>query len=440
MDRRAWYGLALLGAAAAAAPSIAMWAFTVDDALIPIRYARHLAAGEGYRWNVGGPVTDGVTPLPWTFLLALLGPREPLDALALVKAFGIALWTITGALLGPALGASRWTIVALAVLALAFPLGAWAASGMETPIAMALTTFAAILFNERPRASAACAGAAAMFRPELVVWAGILSGGLARRSRLAIPLAIGPFFLVAVVRTIAFGRPAPLATLAKPSDATHGLAYAIGAGVIVLTPILAIAPLALRRSSRRAQMLALAAIGHALAIVAVGGDWMPYGRLWVPIAASLLFVFVETASHAAIARVVLAVSAGITFAVTLAGQGRHVLTDRRNLVLMARPHLRDAHIVAALDIGWLSAATDAAIVDLAGLTDPSIAVLSGGHTSKAVDLSMLLERDVDALLVYTPMRQVEARIVRADGFEKWFAKRANLPLGEHGVYTLYRRR
>jgi hypothetical protein len=438
MDRRAWYGL--LGAAAGLAPSIAMWGFTVDDALIPIRFARHLVTGAGYRWNVGGPVTDGVTPLPWPFLIALLGDRDPLGALTFVKAFGVALWTITAALLGRALRASGWTAAALCVLALAFPLGAWAASGMETPIAMALATFAAILFDERPRGAAACAGIAAIFRPELVVWAAVLGAGSARRSRLAIPLSIGPFLVVAAVRAIVFGRPAPLATLAKPSDATHGLAYVIGAGVIVLTPILAFAPIAIVRASPRAKTLALAALAHALAIVAVGGDWMPYGRLWAPIAPSLLFVFVETASRVAMARAVLALGAGIAFAATRAEQGRHVLEDRNDLVVASRPHLRDAHTIAALDIGWVSAATDARIVDLAGLTDPSIAVLSGGHTSKAVDLSMLLERDVDALLVYAPMRQVELRIVRAEGFEKWFTKSAELPLGAHGVYTLYRRR
>ena len=32
-----------------------MWGFTVDDALISVRYARHLAAGVGWRFNAGGP-------------------------------------------------------------------------------------------------------------------------------------------------------------------------------------------------------------------------------------------------------------------------------------------------------------------------------------------------------------------------------------------------
>jgi len=440
MDRRAWYGLAFFGAACALVPSLAMWGFTVDDAFIPLRYARHLAGGVGYRWNVGGPSTDGVTPLPWAFLLAALGERDAVEALLFVKGAGVALWTLTGARLGPALGHGPRTWLGLGVLALAFPLGAWAASGMETPVALSLATFAAILFADRPRASAACAGAAAIFRPELVVWAGVVGAGAFRRSRLAALFAVAPFAVVAVARTLAFGRPAPLATLAKPSDLAHGISYAFGAALVVGTPILAFAPAAIARASVRAKTFAVAALAHALVIVAVGGDWMPYGRLWVPVAPTLLFVFVETTPKLAVVRAVVASAMAVAFASTIGVAGRGVLTDRRALVEAARPHLRDARVVAALDIGWVSAATAATIVDLAGLTDPSIAVLRGGHTSKAVDLGMLLDRGVDTLLVYTPTRQVEARLVGAERFDTWFRKDVVLPLGTHGTYTLFRRR
>ncbi len=61
-----------LGALAALVPALWMWGFTVDDALIAIRYARHLNAGIGWRFNAHGPSTDGVTPLPWPALLAPL--------------------------------------------------------------------------------------------------------------------------------------------------------------------------------------------------------------------------------------------------------------------------------------------------------------------------------------------------------------------------------
>jgi hypothetical protein len=116
--------------------------------------------------------------------------------------------------------------------------------------------------------------------------------------------------------------------------------------------------------------------------------------------------------------------------------GRHVTADREALVRAARPVLADAHVVAALDVGWVSATTDASIVDLAGLTDDAIAALPGGHTSKRVDLGMLLDRGVDALVVYAQPRVVEQRLLRAEPFASRFERTADLPLG----YAVYRRR
>jgi hypothetical protein len=111
--------------------------------------------------------------------------------------------------------------------------------------------------------------------------------------------------------------------------------------------------------------------------------------------------------------------------------------------------------VAALDVGWVGAATEADIVDLAGVTDPSIAALPGGHTSKRIDARLLLERDTDALLLYMPQglpeggttawregtygRVVEARLAADDVTARHFTDVAFLPLGSHGAgYILLR--
>ena len=72
----------------------------------------------------------------------------------------------------------------------------------------------------------------------------------ARRTRdaaLAAALAAAPFLLCAAVRLAVFGRPAPLAVLAKPSDLAHGAIYVGAATLVVLTPLLVAAPLALVR-------------------------------------------------------------------------------------------------------------------------------------------------------------------------------------------------
>ncbi len=461
----AWYrrALALAGAICALVPALAMWGFTVDDALISLRYAHHIASGAGYRFDAHGPPTDGVTPLPWAPLVVpLTSGADLVSALERVKAVGVVVWTVAGAALGHALsrragGERTATIhagIGLVVVALAFPIGAWAASGMETGAATALATFAAVSFD-RPRRAAIFAGLAATFRPELVVWSVTLASGAAiadrgpgraRRAATTAAIAFAPFALCAVVRLTVFGRAAPLAVLAKPSDLAHGVLYAAAASLVVLLPLLAFAPVALRRASPLAKTIATAALVHVLVVVAVGGDWMPYARLLVPVAPSLALVFVDLGrvAHPAstIGRALVAIVLGVVIALRAAPAGRHVHEARKHLIAEARPVLADAKVIAALDIGWVGAATDATIIDLAGLTDPAIAVLPGGHTSKAVDLGMLLDRNVDTIVVYGEPRIVEQRLLRTPLFREKFDAVATLSFGSQRLqrYDVYRRR
>jgi hypothetical protein len=462
MAMGAWYvrALALCGAIGALVPALAMWGFTVDDALIPLRYAQHLAYGAGYRFNLHGPPTDGVTPLPWALLLVpvvRLAKGDLVSALELVKALGVVATTASGAALGRFVAIRAGdrlaqAAAALVVVAIAYPVGAWAASGMETGIATALATLAVVSF-ERPYRAAALAGIVATLRPELVVWSLVLGAGaaLAKRSSpraLAVisALALGPFVACAVVRLGVFGRPAPLALLAKPSDAAHGLVYAGAASVVVLTPLLALAPRGLLGASALARTLVLAAIAHVVVVVAVGGDWMPYARLMVPIAPGLALVHVElsrTSTRACTLRAVAAIALGIVLAISAAPAGRHVWADRKELIARTRPLLADARTIAALDVGWVGAVSDVHVVDLAGLTDPVIASLPGGHTSKLVDIGMLLDRGVDSVVVYhdpaSPMRVVEARITRSPLFAERFVHVADVPLGARGAsYAIWR--
>jgi hypothetical protein len=78
---------------------------------------------------------------------------------------------------------------------------------------------------------------------------------------------------------------------------------------------------------------------------------------------------------------------------------RHVLAQRLALIEEVRPALSGAHRVAALDVGWVGAAVDADIVDLAGVTDESIARQPGGHTSKRIPPLLFAGRNVDAAVL-----------------------------------------
>jgi len=81
-------------------------------------------------------------------------------------------------------------------------------------------------------------------------------------------------------------------------------------------------------------------------------------------------------------------------------------------------------------VGWVGAAFPGTVVDLAGVTDETIAKLPGGHTSKKVTPAMLEHRGVDTLVLLTDgpppdgrpapalvySRTVEARLGRSEEF------------------------
>ncbi len=457
----------LLGAVAvalgAAVAMFAMRGFVVDDAWIPVRYARHLADGFGYRFNIDGAVSDGVTPLPYAVVLSAVARGASAEVvLERARWLGALAWLGAAFALGHAImmtaaRASDRMIAGIAV-AVSVPIAAHAVTGLETPLATAAVTLAACSFAQ-PWRVAILGGFAAMLRPELVPWAVTASFGASlvtrRRERAvadAIPrsvamaaLALAPFAATVVVRMAIFGRPLPLSVMAKPSDLAHGFTYACAAVLAAITPVLAFAPLALRRAGGRGVVLALAGVAHVFAMIAVGGDWMPYARLVVPIAPSLVLVSLDAArGSSTAARAARALAAGGLAAYLLvfaAPEGRHIASDRRALAHSAKPLLAQAKSIAALDIGWPSSIFEGTIVDLAGLTDASIAVLPGGHTSKRVDPSMLFDRNPDVLLFYAKahsiddavyVRAVEARLAGADLVRSRYEPRAFLPLGATG--------
>jgi hypothetical protein len=451
---------AALGVAAALVPALFMWGFTVDDALIPVRYARHLMAGEGYRFNVGGPVTDGVTPLPWAPLLAPLARGEALDVLARAKCIDLGAWLVGAAAWGAAVaGASAraWQkAVAFACLALSVPVAAHAVSGLETGVATSLATCGAVLGARRPYAAAALAGLAAAFRPEMAPWAVILASGLARaadgralRVAGAAAIALAPFAACALLRLALFGQLAPLAVQAKPGLLEEGARYALASVLVSGGPILALSPLALRRAPAAAA-IAVAGFVQFVVIAAVGGDWMAYARLAAPVVPSLLLAAVQAAPAGMpfAVRAALALTLEGYYALAQAPAGRRVMADRAALAAAARPLFADARRIASLDVGWPSAASEAAIVDLAGVTDPEVAALPGGHTSKRVDPAFLLTRQPDVLLLLA-RRGVDAthldewgraeyrgiaeqRLARSEVIERAFSPRAFLSLGVRG--------
>jgi len=486
--------LPVLAGGLAAAVTFANRGFVVDDAYIPLAYARTLATGGGYRFSPGGPIADGVTPLPWAPLLVPVVAACQGDlnrALGVVRVLGALAFVAGIALLARALAQPKWMQNApVLIAAAALPCTMHAVSGLEMPLFFLLAVIAAS--ERRPLYAAAAAGLAATLRPEFAP-AALLAAAVSpwssatgargavlavsspplavpRRRAYAVLLAAAPPAIVVALRLALFGHPVPLAVAAKPSDLSHGFLYLAASMVVGALPAFLLdARGLLGRGAAgapdgRTLRALVTVLVHGVVVVFVGGDWMPFGRFFVPMVPSLVVLGTACMMHAGGGgdggpaktgdRVSALFRAALAAFLVLASQfgagrgGRHVLADRLALIEQMTPVFATSTRVAALDVGWVSAAFPGRIVDLAGLTDPEIAVLGGGHTSKRVDLAMLDERQVDTLLFYgrpdarygvLPARVVEQRLYGDARFDEQFVWERFVPLGATGFgYGVFR--
>ena len=436
----------MLGIALAIPASVWLWGFTVDDALISARVAAHCAQGLGPRFNPHGPLTDAVTPLGYAPLLSLFGSGDVLATLRAAKWLGTLSWLTSAALLGAyvARAGSRWPrFTPLGVLALNAPLAAWAVSGMETGLVTLLST----LGLRDGWLGAFSLGLACAWRPELAPFCLILVGVRAFGARAGSATALGclalvalPPLITALLRLNRFGRAVPLSFYAKPSDFAHGLRYALGAFAFTGVPWLLLAtPREWGRLPRSARPLFAALGAHFLALVLCGGDWMALYRLAVPVLPCAALAASHVANEARLAwtalRFAFALAGSLLLAIGLGPHARRVGADRAQLIAAARPvFARDARI-AALDVGWVGAASDADIIDLAGVTDPEVAFFPGGHTSKRIPAAWLFAKRPTAIVLL-----LTDAVVREPFEKSWFSRTveertANLVASEFKVRT-----
>lgn len=397
-------GAALLAGGLAALGMVVFWGFTVDDALVTARVARHIALGLGHRFNRGGLVVDAVTPLGWEYLLSLGAHFGIGAAFESARVAGGLAWLFSASWLGLVLYRRKAPLWPLGLLALSAPIGAWACAGMETGVILALTTLTVV--TTAPYSIAAASVVSAV-RPELLPFCSVIALGIASRGRGWPDLLrrVGPvwllFGLVTAVRWLAFGSPAPLALFAKPSDLHHGVLYAWAGLLQTGVFFLWLGP-GWRRLGQESRWLATAVLAHFVGVVLVGGDWMPMYRLLVPVLPAMVVVAADLAAAAhtrwRLLSALAAVLANLHLAIGWGLVGRHVVAQRGALIEAARPPLEGSRVVAALDIGWVGAATSADLLDLAGITDPAVAYLPGGHTSKRIDRALIRSSRVDGLV------------------------------------------
>jgi hypothetical protein len=445
MTRRSrWVLLALFLIAGGLRVAAVLVSAPVDDAFITYRYARNIAAGHGFVYNLGERVLGTTTPL-FTLLLspcAGLGfpPEKSAAALAVLASLGTMglLFSFVrratrGAVPGREDVAESAGLLAAALYALFYAQIASCGYGMETQVfefvALAALTAAAA---GRQRLSALAAGFATLTRPEGFLLAMLLGlAALVRRMRERGPLpwgAIGVFAAVVLpwvaFATLYFGSFIPNSILAKASQ-QHISVADWGRFFVWRNPVIALAwtvfaggaAWAWARRSASLGLLAAWATAYTLFFLVARP---PFLGLWYfpPLAAPLMGLIaagllppalgfrplrpgLALAAFAAIWAALLAIS--VPRALQSAAWSKQVAA--RVYVPMAawaRDHAGPGEVVETSDIGYVGYGSGRAILDAGGLVSPELRRDYATHADDpAKDVLFTLNRKPAVLLLPT---------------------------------------
>jgi arabinofuranosyltransferase len=384
--------------------------FPLDDSWIHLQFARNLAAGAGFSYNPGQPVSGSTAPL-WTLLLgagaALVAPSMLMaKTLGAASGIGAALVVRRAAL---AFGAAPATALTAAVGLLWTGAFAWGAlSGMEVTLAALLVAVSLLgVARDATSLSALAAALAVLARPETILLAPLLA--LARPLTVRRALVFVAFTVAVLAPFVVFsyatvGRPLPATAVAKIEGGLLGWLGGLRepAAVTWVTrprdfglewlrwlftthPLLPLAlpaiVLAWRRRQRTLGIIGFALIAHPLAMALLAPYRGPafqegrYSTHLLPLAAIVLAV---TAGKAFRKPVVLGLVL-VASLVALAPAAERYAWGVQNINAM-QVHLGrwlDAHTppsatLAVNDVGAIAFFSRRPVLDLMGLVTPEI--------------------------------------------------------------------
>lgn len=412
---RALIPLAILAVAGTAA-ALHAWSyhpFLADDALISLRYARRLLAGDGLTWTDGERV-EGYSNLLWTLLVAAVGAAR-IDLVDAARGLGVA---CTVAALGAVVWLHRargWreglaAAVGAASIAASAPIAVWAVGGLEQPLvlaALAWSVAVAASWVDAPRVTVRDAlglgvlwSALALTRPDGALLVAASAAGLAaarpaaagwlRGGALAAGLSAASWGGQLLFRLAYYGEWVPNTAHAKLAmtwpRVLGGLRYVLdGAAAApgVVAPAIVGVLLAIR--SRRARVMVAPAAAWLLYVVVIGGDIFPAYRHLVVLMGLAAFLAAElVASVPPRAAGLVAAACAVGLAVTVAREGRDPEVTRARferwewdgqaIGRLLRAAFRAERPLLAVDpAGCLPYFSELPSLDLMGLNDRQIA-------------------------------------------------------------------
>jgi len=396
------------------------WGYLVDDTFIGLRYARNLVEGNGLVFNPGERV-EGYTSSAWVLLSALfLRLRfDPIAGLtALTAASAACVLVLTARLerrLAPPDAEPIFVPTSALLLLASAAFAYWSIVAMESMLFTALF-LAALAIALRESDTGQWRGSGLLFlllaftRPEGVLLfvlsqCALLAARRSRRGRWgpAFPLVVNVALFAAgaqaflVWRALYYGELLPNTFYAKVTGGREqletGIRY-LGDAVLaspvllvaLLCPFAFVAPSVRVRLGDPARLLALYAVlvGYVLYVVAVGADFMPYLRFFLPVlplAALLVAALLQALPSAGRARAAAlpALLALQCVAALASDEPYRAFVAHRTAVVGERvgawlaAHVAPGDLIAVNTAGSLPYTAKLPTIDMLGLADPQIA-------------------------------------------------------------------
>lgn len=390
-----------------------LWSFAVDDAFISLRYAKHLAEGQGLVYNIGERV-EGYTNLLWTVLLAFAHvlPGDPLTwtklfsmLSVLVAAAGIIRLASRSGLM-PAewawLPAALWLLLPVTALS--------AAEGLETMQFAAILVWCLVaVFRSDGIATGLLLGALCLTRPDGAIAVPVIAGWLIarqqRRCALVAIAVLAPTLIgVELWRMTYYGDWLPNTFYAKQG----GSWWLFGQGLRSMLSFLAVAGagtwVLMARVIRRpaAVLLALVIATRIAFHLWSGGPWMGEHRFLIP-AVPLILILVCSGLLELTKRPLFVAACGAMIVLPglyllpgrLHAMNLYAAGARSSYVALGRilnDTLPPAATIAIGDAGMLPYYADRTSIDILGLNDRHIARQPGRFMSGKRDSAYVLAK------------------------------------------------